>query len=299
MDPPPLSLADVAHDSDFPIDPVLDPDNQDLFLPEEPADPSKRHDTLDAANGINHDDHLEAGLDDAAVSAIKASLSQAQAQADLHHANGSNTVATAYGAGTEENPIENPTIHMAPYSRPERGEGTPHPEYMVFPMREMFLDWLKGESSWCHFVQRRTTTPAKRAEERMKARLKAHEKMLMGEFFGSLTRPSAGGQDAEGSEMTPDEAANVPPLKRRKRMRTSPVLEKITYTCHHAGSYTSKHSADLPQAKLRLKTKASVKCNCPARIVLTELEGGVCRIVYYWKHDGHGGYSRLGRRSSH
>jgi hypothetical protein len=88
--------------------------------------------------------------------------------------------------------------------------------------------------------------------------------------------------------MTPDEAANAPPLKRRKRLRTSPVIEKITYTCHHAGKYSSKHSSDLPQNKLRLNTKPSVKCNCPARVVLTEVDGGACKVQYFWKHDGHG-----------
>jgi len=96
--------------------------------------------------------------------------------------------------------------------------------------------------------------------------------------------------------MTPDEAAHAPPLKRRKRARTSPVVEKITFTCHHAGSYTSKHSTDLPQSKLRLNTKRSVKCNCPARVVLTELEGGACKIMYYWRHEGHGEFGAVTSR---
>lgn len=88
--------------------------------------------------------------------------------------------------------------------------------------------------------------------------------------------------------MTPDERAHAPPLKRRKRMRTSPVIEKVTFTCHHAGSYSSKHDPALPQSKQRLKTKPSVKCNCPARVVFTEIDGGFCRVAYWWKHDGHG-----------
>ena len=71
------------------------------------------------------------------------------------------------------------------------------------------------------------------------------------------------------------------------------MIEKITYTCHHAGKYSSKHSSDLPQNKLRLNTKPSVKCNCPARVVLTEVEGGACKVQYFWKHDGHGGFRAL------
>ena len=94
--------------------------------------------------------------------------------------------------------------------------------------------------------------------------------------------------------MTPEEAANTPPLKKRRRMRTSPILEKITYTCHHAGSYSAKHSDKLPQNRLRLNTKRSVKCNCQARIVLTELQNGECRVTYFWKHEGHGQCARVG-----
>ena len=88
--------------------------------------------------------------------------------------------------------------------------------------------------------------------------------------------------------MTPEEAAAVAPLKRRRRNRTSAVIEKITYTCHHAGNYASKHSEHLPLTKLRMNTKQSVKCSCSSRIVLTEVEGGECQVMYYWKHEGHG-----------
>ena len=91
--------------------------------------------------------------------------------------------------------------------------------------------------------------------------------------------------------MTPKEAATAPPLKKRRRLRTSPIQEKITYTCHHAGSYESKHSTSLPQEKLRMNTKKSVKCKCNSRIVLTEMQNGECKAVYFWKHEGHGEYS--------
>jgi hypothetical protein len=88
--------------------------------------------------------------------------------------------------------------------------------------------------------------------------------------------------------MTADERKAAPPLKRRKRCRTSVVLEKVTYTCHHAGSYTKRHDPSLPQSRQRLNTKSTVKCNCPSRIVMQELEAGVCKAAYYWRHEGHG-----------
>lgn len=90
--------------------------------------------------------------------------------------------------------------------------------------------------------------------------------------------------------MTPEEAASTPPLKRRRRIRTSAIIEKITYTCHHAGKYSSKHSATLPQTKLRLNTKKSVKCDCTSRIVLNEMDSGICKVVYFWRHERHGMY---------
>lgn len=161
--------------------------------------------------------------------------------------------------------------HLAPFSRPQRGDTTPHPELLVFANRAEFDVWFEGESSWCHFVQRRTTTPEKRAEERLRARIKAHENML--------------------ASMSPEEAATAPPLKRRRRTRTSSIKEKVTFTCHHAGRYEAKHSTTLPREKLRMNTKKSVKCDCPARIVLTEMDEGECKASYYWRHEGHDAYA--------
>lgn len=66
------------------------------------------------------------------------------------------------------------------------------------------------------------------------------------------------------------------------------MLEKVTYTCHHAGSYTKRHDPSLPQSRQRLNTKSTVKCNCPSRIVMQEVEAGVCKAAYYWRHEGHG-----------
>ena len=181
MEHHPLSLADVTHQHEYHLDPDLHHDHRDLFLPEgEIHDDIHHHVKVDADDGSGeaHQAHLgsEHGIDDAAVSAIKASLSQAQAQ----------VLAQAVDAGQrgdqtgdESNPTIDPIPHLAPFSKGERDENTPHPEYITFTTREAFDKWLTGESSWCHFVQRRTTTPEKRAEERMKARLRAHEKMLM------------------------------------------------------------------------------------------------------------------------
>ena len=76
--------------------------------------------------------------------------------------------------------IRNPVSHMAPFIRPQRGDDTPHPEQLLFKARGDFEEWLGGESSWCHYVQRRVTNPEKRAEERLKARLRAHDRILAG-----------------------------------------------------------------------------------------------------------------------
>jgi hypothetical protein len=78
-------------------------------------------------------------------------------------------------------PITNPTIHLAPFSRPDRDDDSPHPEHIRFPTKAEFESWFAGEDSWCHFVQRRVTTPEKRSEERAKARIRAHERALAGE----------------------------------------------------------------------------------------------------------------------
>jgi hypothetical protein len=77
-------------------------------------------------------------------------------------------------------PITNPTIHLAPFSRPERDDDSLHPEHIHFPTKAEFESWFAGEDSWCHFVQRRVTTPEKRSEERAKARIRAHERALAG-----------------------------------------------------------------------------------------------------------------------
>lgn len=81
-----------------------------------------------------------------------------------------------------EDAVRNPVSHMAPFIRPQRGEDTPHPEQFVFKGRDDFEEWLSGESSWCHYVQRRVTNPEKRAEERLKARMRAHERSLAGKL---------------------------------------------------------------------------------------------------------------------
>lgn len=83
-----------------------------------------------------------------------------------------------------EDAITNPTSHLAPFIKPQRGEGTPHPEQLLFTSRTEFETWLAGESSWCHYVQRRVTNPEKRADERLKARMRAHERSLACESAG-------------------------------------------------------------------------------------------------------------------
>ncbi|WVQ73045.1 hypothetical protein IAR50_002608 [Cryptococcus sp. DSM 104548] len=170
--------------------------------------------------------------------------------------------------GSEHNPIYNPTVYMAPFSKPERTEeNMPQPVYYVFDNRQSFNAWLDGEGSWCHFVQRRSTTPDKRSQERLQTRIAKHNKKLEG--------------------MTEEERKLALPLKTRRRNRVSPVAEKVTFTCHHAGTYNSQHSSNLPKEKLRMNTKKSVKCACPSRIVLSEMQAGDCRVCYHWKHQGH------------
>ncbi|OCF61215.1 hypothetical protein L486_00861 [Kwoniella mangroviensis CBS 10435] len=174
--------------------------------------------------------------------------------------------------GTEGNPIPNPTLHIAPFSKPDRQIGsTPLPLYLQFPNKGQFLRWLDAENSWCHFVQRRTTTPDKRSAERLQSRIRAHNKSM--------------------EAMTPEERAAAPPLKTRRRKRVSPVFEKVTFTCHHAGTYESKHSTSLPKEKLRLNTKKSVKCACASRVILIEMQSGDCKVVYHWRHEGHDPFS--------
>lgn len=94
--------------------------------------------------------------------------------------------------------------------------------------------------------------------------------------------------------MTPDEAANAPPLKKRRRTRVTSIQEKTTYTCHHAGSYKPQHSSVLPEGRLRMNTKKTVKCNCPSKVVLTVMQSGECKVAYYWRHVGHGMFMSKG-----
>ncbi|WVQ84339.1 hypothetical protein IAT38_006491 [Cryptococcus sp. DSM 104549] len=173
--------------------------------------------------------------------------------------------------GEERSPIPSPPPAPAPFARPDRTDATPNPVHYVFTGRAEFDEWLEGENSWCHFVQRRTTTPDKRSAERLQARIRAYNKTL--------------------EAMTPEERALAAPLKTRRRNRVSPVAEKVTFTCHHAGKYESKHSTNLPKEKLRMNTKTSVKCNCASRIVLSEMQNTECRVMYWWRHDGHDPYS--------
>ena len=88
--------------------------------------------------------------------------------------------------------------------------------------------------------------------------------------------------------LTSEEQTSVRPLQRRARKLISPVESKVTFTCHHAGSYKTKHSNAVPKDRLRLNVKTSVKCNCPAKVTLTEMQDGECRVLYVWKHEGHG-----------
>jgi hypothetical protein len=88
-----------------------------------------------------------------------------------------------------EDAVTNPTSHLAPFVKPQRGDGTPHPEPLLFTSRPEFENWLAGESSWCHYVQRRVTNPEKRADERLKARMRAHERSLACESLELVFRP--------------------------------------------------------------------------------------------------------------
>ncbi|ORX40698.1 hypothetical protein BD324DRAFT_654461 [Kockovaella imperatae] len=249
-----LASLSAVDSSTFDLDPSLNSTDTDLFLSQLKND------------GDETNDH---GIDDATVTAIKQSLSEAQAHADrqAQEIDGKSGSSQSGQLGSEGNPIINPTVHLAPFSKPERAEGALCPEHYKFPSKAEFDIWLAGESSWCHYVQRRTTTPQQRADERMRARVKAHERALQA--------------------LTPEEAANAPPLKTRKRTNNTSVYMKITYTCHHAGNYNARHSDVLPEKRLRLKTKQSVKCKCRSRIIFTELHSGECQAVYHWKHDGH------------
>ena len=184
------SLA-VMDSSSFNIDPALTAADPDMFLTESLK-----------VNGDPISDEQNNGMDDATVSAIKQSLSEAQAHADkearlkrtkrtrgaakaekLKDDREEEEVAPAVPGrlGESSNPVTDATIHLAPFSKANRQDDDPHPEHMQFVTKSDFDIWFAGETSWCHFVQRRTTTPEKRAQERMRARRAAHEKALAGE----------------------------------------------------------------------------------------------------------------------
>jgi hypothetical protein len=187
--PEPLNLASA--EEEFLIDPSLndvghlhqhsqDHEDDELFLPAYPQEGDHEHDSR---------------AEEDAVTAIKNSLSRSQA-----HEAYSTTLDDIAGPsthlgdtdlendasrplGSESNPRINPEPHIAPHSRSVRDVNThAHPEWLVFPDRAAFEGWFAGESSWCHYVQRRTTTPQKRAEERIKGRIKAYEQSLQSTF---------------------------------------------------------------------------------------------------------------------
>ena len=164
-----LNLVKPEHD--FQIDPAL-ADDTDLFLDE-------GYDLATNINQISQAAH-QLEVDEATASVLKASLAKATSLDSTSITNQDGTV------------FINPTVYHAPFSKPMRDENTPFPEHYAFSTRAEFNIWLAGESSWCHYVQRRTTTPAKRAEERMRARLKAHERALAGGFSHTLIQSNPG-----------------------------------------------------------------------------------------------------------
>lgn len=72
------------------------------------------------------------------------------------------------------------TDMLALYGRPLRDDNTPHPEMIDFNSKTDFELWLEGELAWCHYIQRRITTPQKRAAERAKARDQKYYKAVYG-----------------------------------------------------------------------------------------------------------------------
>lgn len=102
-----------------------------------------------------------------------------------------------------EDAVHNPSTNLAPFIKPQRQEDSPHPEQIYFAARDDFEEWLKGESSWCHYVQRRVTNPEKRADERLKARIRAHERALAGKLMDLfLPKVSLLTSDSYGSRST-------------------------------------------------------------------------------------------------
>jgi len=107
--------------------------------------------------------------------------------------------------------VRNPVSHMAPFIRPQRGDDTPHPEQFLFKGRDDFEEWLSGESSWCHYVQRRVTNPEKRAEERLKARMRAHERTLAGKLLVCSSKLTNSNDTRGGSRCCPTQAKKEEP----------------------------------------------------------------------------------------
>ena len=163
--PDPLNLASASED--YQIDPSLVGDEH-IYLPITDDKP----DLSPSDINVNFSNlPTDAEIDQTLVTSLAEATSQ-----DREHqpATGTSRV------GEEAIPNPNPVVHQAPFVKPARGDDTPYPEHLLFANRVEFEAWLSGESSWCHYVQRRTTTPEKRAEERMRARLKAHERALAG-----------------------------------------------------------------------------------------------------------------------
>jgi hypothetical protein len=151
------------------------------------------HQSQEVADAILHntdynaESQLPVEMDEATASAIKASIDNSHAQQHAHYHEQDRLDAGFddynFLPGEEENPTISPAPQHAPFDKPNRIEGTtPCPEHFHFSSRAEFDLWFAGETSWCHFVQRRSTTPDTRAEERMKMRIRAYERALAGEL---------------------------------------------------------------------------------------------------------------------
>lgn len=193
----PQASLDIAQSSShFPIDPAL---TDSSFLPEDPAfdftqhhpeDPEAVRELVDGSLGPEGEPKLDA----ADLSAITASLAQATAhhppgrqrgkqrrQADGDLSDGASDRLGDSVPGSERQPLFSPGPSFAPYFKPQRDESTPHPLYIHFAARSEFEYWLQGEDSWTHYVLKRYTTPQMRADQRLRAREKAHAAQLASE----------------------------------------------------------------------------------------------------------------------
>ena len=173
---PTVSITGANVDDGFPLDPALTQATEPLFDQEF--------------------EDIQQDLDEATASAITATLAEAHAQEAEEQARAEAEAAAAVAAAAAANEdddlkddedvvhgggaVSQPTVHSAPFNRPKRGQDTPCPELYVFANKAEFNVWLEGESSWCHYVQRRNTNPDKRAEERLRARQKAHAARIAG-----------------------------------------------------------------------------------------------------------------------